>query len=633
MARKLPRLQRVLGAPALFSVAYGEIGSSIYFALGIIALHALGLTPVVLLAAGLLFLLVTLSYAEGSAAIRETGGAATFVRIAFNDLIGFITGWAIFLDYLIVISLSALFLPNYVSRAFGLETLGRSPWNVVMAIAAIWFIALVRLVRRSRMYTFVIVVAVLDLFTQLLLVVLGFALVFSGDALTRGTSLGTSPTWHGIAFALPLAMLAYTGLETIANFAEEVRRPGIDIPRAVFGAIGLVVLIYVLIALVGLSAFPPDNGTTLLGTEWLRAPIMGIVDQLSTHVPGWIASPLRVYVGVTGALILIAAATTSISGFTRLAYSLGEHGQLPRAYGRLHRRTLASPAALASAALIASALVLVTSQLKNPVAFLASLFSFGILLAFTAAQLAVIKLRFAEPDRRRPFKVPLSVRVRGAEVPLPSVVGALLTFAIWIVALATHPGARYAGPAWLAAGLVVFVVTRRSHGEGLTEHVASTDEQVLPPEAIFSSILVPLKLGDIGEEMVATAVKLAEDSRAKVHALHVVRVPLDRPLAYELAAEEEEQSTESIAEAKLLGADYGVEVEGHIVRARSIGEAIVAEAHRLGVDLVVLGSAPRWRRQSRFFSPTVEYVLRKAPCEVLIVAFPQGVFEEEPVPA
>jgi APA family basic amino acid/polyamine antiporter len=632
VARKLPRLQRVLGAPALFSVAYGEIGSSIYFALGIIALHALGFTPVVLLAAGLLFLLVTLSYAEGTAAIRETGGAATFVRIAFNDLIGFVTGWAIFLDYLIVIALSALFLPNYVSRAFGLESLGESPWNVVMAIAAIWAIALVRLVRRSRLYMFVIVVAVLDLFTQLLLVVLGFALVFSGDALTRGTTLGTSPTWHGIAFALPLAMLAYTGLETIANFAEEVRRPGIDIPRAVFGAIGLVVLIYVLIALVGLSAFPPDQGTTLLGTEWLRAPLMGIVTQLGTHLPGWIASPLRVYVGVTGALILIAAATTSISGFTRLAYSLGEHDQLPRAYGRLHRRTLASPAAVGSAALIASALVLVTSQLENPIAFLASLFSFGILLAFTAAQLAVIKLRFAEPNRRRPFKVPLAVRVRGAEVPLPSIAGALLTFAIWIVALATHPGARYAGPAWLAAGLVVYVVTRRSHGERLTEHVVSTDEQVLPPEATFSSILVPLKLGDIGEEMVATAVKLAEDSSAKVHALHVVRVPLDRPLTDEVA-EEEEQSTESIAEAKLLGADYGVEVEGHIVRARSIGDAIISEAQRLGVDLIVLGSAPRWRRQSRFFSPTVEYVLRKAPCEVLIVAFPQGVFEEEPVPA
>jgi APA family basic amino acid/polyamine antiporter len=297
----------------------------------------------------------------------------------------------------------------------------------------------------------------------------------------------------------------------------------------------------------------------------------------------------------------------------------------------LRPRTLVAPESIIAAAVIAIGLLVGTAALAHPVLFLASLFSFGVLLAFTAAQLAVIKLRFAEPDRRRPFKVPLSVRVRGAQLPLPSVLGALLTFTIWIVALATHPGARYAGPAWLAVGLVVYTVTRRSHGEKLTQHVASLDEQVLPPEATFSSILVPLKLGDIGEEMVATAVKLAQDSRAKVHALHVVRVPLERPLADELV-EEEEQSTESIAEAKLLGADYEVEVEGHVVRARSIGEAIVAEARRLEVDLIVLGSAPRWRRQSRFFSPTVEYVLRKAPCEVLIVAFPQGVFEEEPVP-
>jgi APA family basic amino acid/polyamine antiporter len=633
VARKLPRLQRALGAPALFSVAYGEIGSSIYFALGIIALHALGFTPAVLLAAGLLFLLVTLSYAEGTAAIRETGGAATFVRIAFNDFVGFLTGWAIFLDYLIVIALSALFLPNYVSRAVGVEDLRRSPWNVVAAVAVIWAIAAVRLIRRSRLYTFVVVVAILDLFTQVLLVGLGFALVFSEHALTRGTTLGTSPTWHGIAFALPLAMLAYTGLETIANFSEETRRPGIDIPRALFGSIGLVVVLYVLIALVGLSAFPPAAGSTLLGTEWLRAPMMGIVTVVGEHLPGWIGSPLRVYVGITGALILLAAATTSISGFTRLAYSLGEHGQLPRAYGRLNRRTLASPAAVASAAAIASALVLVTSRLDKPVAFLASLFSFGILLAFTAAQLAVIKLRFSDPMRRRPFKVPFGVRVRGGELPLPSVLGAMLTFAIWIVALATHEGARYAGPAWLAAGLVVYTLTRRSHGESLTKHVVAADQQALGlPGATFSSILVPLKLGDIGEEMVATAVKLAQEQNAKVQALHVVRVPLDEPLDAELL-DQEEQAAASLAEAQLLGSDHGVEVQGHTVRARSIGEAIVSQAHELDVDLIVLGSAPRWRRQSRFFSPTVEYVLRKAPCEVLIVAFPQGVFEEEPVPA
>jgi nucleotide-binding universal stress UspA family protein len=135
-----------------------------------------------------------------------------------------------------------------------------------------------------------------------------------------------------------------------------------------------------------------------------------------------------------------------------------------------------------------------------------------------------------------------------------------------------------------------------------------------------------MKLGEIGEEMIATAVKLAQERNASVEALHVIRVPLELPLDAELA-DEEERAEASIAEAKLLGADHGVNVEGKTVRARSIGQAIVQEAADRNADLIVLGSAPRWRRQSRFFSPTVDYVLKKAPSEVLIVAFPQGVLE------
>ena len=626
MARKISGLQRVLDAPALFSVAYGEIASSIYVALGIIALHALGLTPEVLALVGALFIVVALSYAEGTTAIPETGGAATFVRRAFNDLAGFLTGWALFLDYLIVIALSALFMPHYLGAALKMESLEHNPWDVVIGVAVVLGIAALRLVRRSAFYRYGIVVAVLDLLTQLLLVVLGFAFLFSGEALTHDVSIGTHPSWHQILFALPLAMLAYTGLETVANLAEEAREPGRDLPRSLFSGIGLVVLIYVAIALVALSAFPATGGTTALGTDWLRAPLMGIVDALGDPLPDVAASALRVYVGLTGAVILLVAVTTSISGFTRLAHSLGEHGQLPRAFGRLNRRTLVSPQAIVSAALISVALMIGTSFVKDDVAFLASLFSFGVLAAFTAAQLAVIKLRFSEPELPRPYRAPANVRIRGVEVPLPAIVGAAATFAIWVIALGTHAGARYGGPAWLAAGVVVYYLVRHSRGEGLLEHVEAPPGEL--PEAQFTSILVPMKLGPIGEEMIATAVKLAEDRRAHVEALYVIRVPLDRPLEAVLH-DQEEAAAASLAEARILGADHGVDVEGETIRARSIGDAIVQEATRRGNDLIVLGSSPRWRRQSRFFSPTVEFVLRKAPCEVLVVAFPEGVMEED----
>jgi len=615
----------VLDAPALFSIAYGEIASSIYFALGIIATNAHGLTPAVLLFVGAIFLLVSLSYAEGTAAIRETGGAATFVRLAFNDLVGFVTGWALFLDYLIVIALSAVFMPHYVAGAFFTKI--QRPWDVVAGCFVIAGIAVVRLVRRTRLHAWALVVALVDLGTQLLLIGLGLALLFSSDALTGGTSLGSDPSWHDIAFAIPLAMLAYTGLETIANLAEEARRPGRDLPRSLFSAIGLVVLLYVVIAVVALSAFPAAHGTEL-GSNWLRSPLMGIVSRIRDHVPDVIGAPLQVYVGLSGALILLTAATTSISGFGRLAYSLGEHAQLPRRFGLLNKRTLVSPWSIVSAAAISIALLAGTAALPHPVFFLASLFSFGVLLAFTAAQLAVIKLRFTEPERRRPYRVPFAI----GRIPLPSLLGTLATFAIWVVALSTHEGARYGGPLWLAVGLVLYVTIRKSRGEGLLERHVSADEQPHLAEAEFSRILVPMKLGEIGEEMVATAVKLAQERGASVEALHVIRVPLDLPLDAELL-EEEERAAASLVEAQLLGADHGVEVNGRTVRARSIGQAIVEEAERAEVDLIVLGSSPRWRRQSRFFSPTVDYVLKKAPAEVLIVAFPQGVLEGEPAPA
>jgi basic amino acid/polyamine antiporter, APA family len=626
VARKLPKLVRRLDTRELVSIAYGEIASSIYFALGIVAAHALGFTPWVLLGTGLLFLVVALSYAEGTTELRETGGAATFVRRAFNDLAGFISGWALFLDYLIVGVLAALFMPHYFGSAVGVAALEHGPWDKVAAIGMILAIAVARLFRRQEMYRAGVGVAAFDLVTQLLLVVLGLALLWSPDALTQGMSLGSSPSWHAIAFSIPLAMLAYTGLETVANLAEETRRPGRDLPRSLFGGIGLVVAVYFGIAVVGLMAFPAVNGETQLGERWRAAPLMGIVARINEHLPHWLGVALRGYVGVSGALILLLAAATSISGFGRLAYSLGEHAQLPRVFGRLHRRTLVSPQAVVAFALTAIAMILVASALSDPIASLASLFSFGVLLAFTAAQLAVVRLRFTEPARRRPFKVPLNVHYRGCELPLPSVIGAMLTFAIWIVAMATHPAARYAGPAWLFVGLIVYVVVRRVRGAGLLEHVTSTDEQIVP-EATFTRIVVPMKLGEIGEEMVATAVKLAQEQGGKVDALHVIKVPLDLPLDAPME-DEEERAEASISEAKLLGADHGVDVEGHIVRARSIGEAIVSEAERIGADLIVLGSAPRWRRQSRFFSPTVDYVLKKAPCEVLIVAFPQGVLEE-----
>jgi APA family basic amino acid/polyamine antiporter len=628
MARKLKGFERVLDAPSLFAVAYDEIASSLYFALGVVVAQALGLTPIVLLLTGALFLLVSLSYAEGTAAIPETGGAATLVRRTFNDLFGFVTGWALLLDYLIVIALSTLFLPQYLSWALDLPGLRRSPWDVVFAACVIAAIFVVRLVRHSRLHAGALLLAGLDLTVQALLVVLGLVFVFSGDVLADGLHVTAGQSWHDLVFAVPLAMLAYTGLETVANLAEETREPGTTLPRSLFSAIGLVVAVTALIAIVGVTAYPAHGGVSALGEEWQRAPLVGIAEALHGHVAAAVVDVLRVVVGISGGLILLAAATTSMSGCTRLLHSMGEHEQLPRVFGKLDRRSLVAPAAIVATGVAAIAITVTAGLLTNDeVTFLASAYSFGVLLAFTAAQAAVIKLRFSEPGLARPFRARPEIRWRGALVPLPALVGVPLTLAIWILAMITHPGARYAGPAWLAGGIVVYLLVRRRERHGVLEYVDPIT--TLPPGAEFARVLVPMKLGDIGEEMVATAVALAKERDAKVEAIFVVRVPREFPLEGPLPPEVAERAQLSLDEARALGEDNEVEVETETIRARSIGHAIVEEAAKRDADLIVLGSSPRWRRQSRFFSPTVDHVLRHAPCQVLVVAFPEGVFEDD----
>jgi basic amino acid/polyamine antiporter, APA family len=632
MPRRLPGLVRGLTGGSLASVAFGEVSSSIYFALGVIALFALGLTPWVLLAVGALFMVVALSYAEGTAALPETGGAAMLARRAFNDPIGFLTGWVLLLDYSIVIALAALFAPHYFGHAVGWDRLTRHPWDVVGAVFVVLGITLLRLVRRPGLYRIAVIVAAAAFASLLLLIGLGFAFLFSFSDLKHGVHPGVAPTWHALAFALPAAMLAYTGLETVANLAQEAREPGKDMPRSLFGGLGAAVLISVVIGIVGIAAFPAVAGpkvTTELGQDWLRAPLVGIVAAFEGNLPAFLVDVLRVVIGLTGAGILVAAATTAISGTGRVVYALGRHQMLPHAFGTFGRRSTLPPAAILGAAAVSITLIILASAIGREVRFLASLYSFGVLITFTIAQAAVVRLRFTDPELPRPFLVPFNVRIGGRPVPVAALVGIPLTALLWGIALSTHEAARIGGPAWLLLGAALYVVARVRRGAGLLERVEAAVPDLVPSaEGAYERILVPAKIGPIGEEVLATAIKLAEERKCSIHVLHVIRVPLDLLLDAELL-DQEERASASLIDAKLLASEHGVAVDGEIVRARAIGEAIVENATKVGADLIVMGSAPKWRRQSRFFSPTVDYVLRHAPCEVMVIAYPQGLLEEE----
>jgi APA family basic amino acid/polyamine antiporter len=639
VAPRLTAPARRLRARSLALVAFGEVGSSLIFALGIVALYAAGVTPSVLFAVGVLVLVVTLSYVEGASAMPEAGGAAMFVRRAFSDPAGFVAGWVLFLDYLVVIAIAALFVPHYLGAVFGWEAAQDSPWNAVIGIGVIVMVATLRWTRRVRLYPIAVVVSGLALLAQLLLAVVGLALVFDPDVLRFGTDLGATPSWGSIALALSLATLAYTGLETIVNFAAEVREPGRTLPRSLFIGIGIVVVINVAVSIVGLSAYPavpdpegPDGVASALGTEWLHAPLAGIAEAIGGEMP-FGGGALEGFVGISNALVLVTIIATAMAGGERLAYSMARYDMLPHAFARPERgdRT-PTPAATLAAAVIAPVLIVMADVVGDGAEFLAGLFSFGVLIAMTAAQVAVVRLRVREPGLERPFRVPGGVRVGGADVPVLPIAGAILTFALWIVSLFTHPAAAIAGPCWLVVGAVVYLLSRRAGGEtllgratpGVPDLVEETPEQEADWEV--ERILVPLKLGDIGQEVLATALKLAEEREAEVIAVHVVKVPMSLPLDAEYE-EEEHRGLEAIEDAREIAEELGVTVVGHVVRARSLAEAITEEAAVTGADLILMGSAPRWRKQSRFFSPTVDEVLRTAPCEVMVVTYPEGVLE------
>jgi APA family basic amino acid/polyamine antiporter len=465
----------------------------------------------------------------------------------------------------------------------------------------------IRLVRRPQLYALAVVIAAVALIAHVVLI--AFALPsLSFDVLREGGG----PVWEDLAFALPLAMLAYTGLETVANLAAETREPGRTLPRSLFAGIGAVVVASFAVAVAALAALPVDRGSTDLASTWLLAPLAGVADELGGDV-------LRVFVAFGGVVVLLAAVSTSMSGAGRLSYSLARHGMLPHAFERLNRRTLLAPASIVSTAAVASALLIGSEAFGTPIVALASLYSFGILLAFTAAQLAVVRLRSIEPRLERPFRAPA--------MPFLGILGAAATGTIWILSLATHDAARIAGPIWIAAGVLVFVAVRRSRGEGLTERVRPAVADLVPwREGEYRRILVPLKLSPIGDEVLATAIRLAEERGGSITVLHVVAVPLDQPLDAALY-EREDSAMAALDDARELAAEHGIDVDGVFVRARSIGAAVVEQAEAREADLIVMGSSPRWRRQSRFFSPTVDYVLRKAPAEVMVIAFPQGILE------
>jgi basic amino acid/polyamine antiporter, APA family len=616
--RQAHELERVLGANALFATAYGNVGSSIYYALGVTAFFALGLTPVVFVIAGLFFAATAATYAEGTVSFPEAGGSSSFARHAFNEVVSFGAAWAQMLNYVITIAISAFFVPHYLSIFWG--PLRENPWDIVGGAVVIVVLVALNIVGIQESARINVVLAAIDFGTQVLLVLLGFVLVFSPHTLVRNVHFGTAPTWSHFLLAIPIGMIAYTGIETVSNLSEEARDPVRSVPRSILMVAIAVFAIYFTLPMIALSAMPVKHGITVLGLGpdkdgFANDPVLGLVENLG--IAGGLLSVIKVYVGLLAATILFIATNAGVIGASRITYAMAGYRQLPSVFRRLHPKFKTPWISLVVFGGFISILVLIPGKTN----FLGTMYSFGAMLSFTVAHASVIQLRRLQAGQDIPWRARPNFRWRGVDWPLFAVIGVVGTGLSWLDVVIQYPSTRYAGLGWLAAGFVIYVVYRRRILHvALSETVRAPVEYGLAAALEFRSILVPIAPGYASDEAMDFACRLAAERRASIVAFTAIEVPLDLPLDAELP-EDLREANEQLDEARAIGDSYGVRVIGRIARTRNIGRAIVDEAIRRHSEIIVMAGPRRVRLQRgrrQIFGDAVDFVLRHAPCRVMV---------------
>jgi basic amino acid/polyamine antiporter, APA family len=688
-------LQKVLGVPALFSTAYGNVGSSIYYALGLVALWALGVTPLVFLLTGLLFCTTAWSYAEATAMVPEAGGSSSFGRRAFNEFVSFGAGWALMLDYIVTVAISAYFVPNYLAVFW--PALKTFPYNSIGGIVTIIFLVSLNVVGIKEAASLNIVLALLDLGTQVLLMVIGVVLLLAPKMLIDQVHLGVAPTWAHLIYGISIGTIAYTGIETVSNMSEEAANPDRDVPRAINFVLVAVLVVYLGISMTALSAMPvkpnvlavntatgqtvpvqvvakskaePNgpflfkgapppgnagslvyipavkqaNGTwlipaqnpgpetftqggqtyaklygSLLGSVYPEDPVVGIVRFLPANLD-WLKAILMPWVGILAATILLIATNAGLIGVSRLAYSLGQHRQVPPILGRVHPKRLTPYIAIITFGTVACILLLLPG---NTINLLADLYAFGAMISFTVAHISVVWLRHKEPDTRRPFRTPINIRVGKMSVPVLAVIGGFGTFTVWCVVVATHPFGRTVGFIWMGLGLLMYVGYRKAKGYSLTKTV----EKVVVPLSMqadidYNQILVPITGTFVSDEMMVLACQLATEKKSAIDGLFVIEVPLNLPLDARLV-NERAKGDKVLKAAAVIASQFKVKFTGNVVTARQAGRAIVETAAERRSEVIMLGTTRKRRIGNTTFGRTTDYVLDHAPCEVLLNLVPR----------
>ena len=491
-----------IGWTRLGAIIWTSLASSLYFSLGIVSGQALGLTPLVYLAAGLFFALTALTYLEGAAMHPERAGSTVFARYAFNELVSFVAAAAVLLDYVILIAICALTATDYLATF--VPAIGHGGGRVVIALAIIAYGAVTNVLGVSalRRWRRILAMVAVDVVLQLVVIVIGLVLFFNLRTITDHIHLGSQPSWTGVIYALTITTVAFTSLESASGLSSELAISRAGVRRIAWFANLTILVVYVGIALVAVTAVPVLGGHSALATAHLGAPVIGIVERFH---PSALADTLKYTVAAAAGVTLIAAARSAMLGLSRLAFSLATNRQIPSALGRLHPQR-ATPFVLIGVAAIAAAALVIPGDLD----FLFGIFAFGAMLAFTIAHLSICVLRYREPDRPRPYRIPGGIRWRGGVLPVSAVLGTVLSGAGWVTVSCSTPAPATSASRGFSSASALYVVYRKGEGKSVGVRV-TVPEMVLrapAPERDFGSILVPLLGGELDEDLVQTAALL-----------------------------------------------------------------------------------------------------------------------------
>jgi APA family basic amino acid/polyamine antiporter len=606
-------MKRVLKIFDVFAIGFGDMGSSIYYALGITAFYALGATPIALLLAGIVFICTALTYAEMTSIFLDSGGSASYARKTFNDFISFIAGWGLLLDFIVTIAISAFAIAPYLSYFFPL--LMKPEFKVGLScLIILWLLFLnIRGIKESTRIS--LILTTITISTQVLIVIFALFTVVDFGAFIEhlkigGTNMDWSPSWDNFFHGVAMAMVAYTGIESMAQLSSETKKPEKTIPRAIMLAMFVLIIMYLGISLVALSVLTPKQ----LSTTYLDDPISGIV----VHLP-YIGSFLGPWIGILAAVILLVAANAGLIGSSRLAFNMGEFFQLPRFFYRLHKKQQTPYISLCFFSFCAM-LILIAS--RGELSFLADLYNFGAMLAFFSAHISLIVHRIKFPDVERPFKVKGNITFGKVKIPITAIIGALATFSVWVLVVITKPDGRILGFSWIVIGLIMYLFYRKQ--TDISAFGSIEIEKIYVDnlkEISIKNILIPTR-GHLGIETIQIGCKIAKMFNAQVTVVHIVEVPIMLPLSAHLD-KKENYSSEILKKAEAIAFECGISIKLKSINARSSAKAIKDIVEGEKIDLLILGALV-----NKSIGPLVQNLVKNITgCRVWVIGSPSADLE------